>query len=206
MFNAKTAQELLTKPGETTQLLVRAKPGVSQEQLAKSLKTALAGETASGNAPLDVVTGDALAKETQSAVNTIFGFINTFFSAFAFIALFVSIFVISNSFSILVKQRTRENAMLRTLGASSKQILATTFGEALAVGVTILGLIAVVLGWRSSRRRTRRRRSAGTAAGSDASSATASSATGSRGDGGPTGPPQVNLEALALESTSRLSP
>ena len=78
--------------------------------------------------------------------------------------------------------------------------------EALAVGVTILGLIAVVLGWRSSRRRTRRRRSAGTAAGSDASSATASSATGSRGDGGPTGPPQVNLEALALESTSRLSP
>jgi putative ABC transport system permease protein len=145
LFNAKTAQELLTKPGETTQLLVRAKPGVSQDQLAKSLKAALAGETASGNAPLDVTTGDEIAKETQTAVNTIFGFINTFFSAFAFIALFVSIFVISNSFSILVKQRTRENAMLRTLGASSKQILATTFGEALAVGV-LASLVGVFAG------------------------------------------------------------
>ncbi len=135
LFAPKTAQEFLGRPGEASQLIVRAKPGVTQSALAKKISVALTGDKASGGAPLETVTGEALDKETQSFVNTIFKFINTFFNAFAFIALFVSIFVISNSFSILVKQRTRENAMLRTLGASSKQILATTFGEALAVGL-----------------------------------------------------------------------
>jgi putative ABC transport system permease protein len=144
LFSPETAQELLGRPGEASQLIVRAKPGVAQAALAKSISTALAADKASGGAPLETITGEALDKETQSFVNTIFKFINTFFNAFAFIALFVSIFVISNSFSILVKQRTRENAMLRTLGASSKQILATTFGEALAVGLlaSIVGVFA----------------------------------------------------------------
>ncbi len=135
LFSPKTAQEMLGRQGEATQLIIRAKPGVTQDLLAKRVSAALASEKASGGAPLETITGEALDKETQSFVNTVFKFINTFFNAFAFIALFVSIFVISNSFSILVKQRTRENAMLRTLGASSKQILATTFGEALAVGL-----------------------------------------------------------------------
>jgi putative ABC transport system permease protein len=135
LFTPKIAQELLGRPGEASQLIIRAKPGVTQSAVAKSVSAALASDRASGGAPLETITGEALDKETQSFVNTVFKFINTFFNAFAFIALFVSIFVISNSFSILVKQRTRENAMLRTLGASSKQILATTFGEALAVGL-----------------------------------------------------------------------
>ena len=135
LFSPKTAQEMLGRQGEATQLIIRAKPGVTQDVLAKTISAALSSEKASGGAPLETITGEALDKETQSFVNTVFKIINTFFNAFAFIALFVSIFVISNSFSILVKQRTRENAMLRTLGASSKQILATTFGEALAVGL-----------------------------------------------------------------------
>ena len=144
LFSPKTAQEMLGRQGEATQLIIRAKAGVTQDVLAKRVSAALASEKASGGAPLETITGEALDKETQSFVNTVFKFINTFFNAFAFIALFVSIFVISNSFSILVKQRTRENAMLRTLGASSKQILATTFGEALAVGLlaSIVGVFA----------------------------------------------------------------
>ena len=144
LFNPKIAQELLGRPGEASQLIIRAKPGVTQSAVAKSVSAALASDRASGGAPLETITGEALDKETQSFVNTIFKFINTFFNAFAFIALFVSIFVISNSFSILVKQRTRENAMLRTLGASSKQILATTFGEALTVGLlaSVVGVFA----------------------------------------------------------------
>jgi putative ABC transport system permease protein len=145
LFTPKTAQELTGRVGEASQLIIRAKPGVTQDALAKSVSKALASDTASGGAPLEVITGEALDKETQGFVNTIFKFINTFFNAFAFIALFVSIFVISNSFSILVKQRTRENAMLRTLGASSKQILATTFGEALAVGL-LASAVGVVAG------------------------------------------------------------
>jgi putative ABC transport system permease protein len=145
LFTPKVAQELVGRPGEATLLIVRAKPGVTQETLAAKVKTALKSDTASGGAKLEVITGEALDKETQGFVNTIFKFINTFFNAFAFIALFVSIFVISNSFSILVKQRTRENAMLRTLGASSKQILASTFGEALAVGL-LASAVGVVAG------------------------------------------------------------
>ncbi len=144
-FNPKIAQELVANPGESQQILVRATPGTTQEQLAKSVRASVASETAIGGTKLEVLTGAALDKETQGFVNQIFKFLNIFFNAFAFIALFVSIFVISNSFSIVVKQRTREMAMLRTIGAGRKQVLGATFFEALAVGV-IASAVGIVAG------------------------------------------------------------
>jgi putative ABC transport system permease protein len=152
-FNDKTAQELLSAPGQAQQILVRAKAGTTQDQLAASIKSALASKTAVGGGKLEAITGLALEKETQSFVNQIFNVLNIFFNAFAFIALFVSIFVISNSFSIVVKQRTREMAMLRTIGAGRSQILLATFFEALLVGVLasavgVFGGLGVAIGIR----------------------------------------------------------
>ena len=134
-FNQKVGQEVLLQPGFAQSILVRGEKGVSEDVLAKSVNSAITGMEFTGKTQIEVITGTKLQKEQLSFVNLIFGVINTFFSAFAVVALFVSIFVISNSFSIVVAQRTREMAMLRTLGASRGQILGSTFFEALAVGV-----------------------------------------------------------------------
>ena len=61
---------------------------------------------------------------------------------FAIIALLVGAFMIFNTFSITVAQRTRENGLLRALGASKRQVLGSVLAEAVAVGI-----IASLLGW-----------------------------------------------------------
>ncbi len=150
-FDETTGPELLFKKGLVQNFLVRADNGVSQAQLKSALTKTLDATEFEGKTTLEVLTGDKLQKEAQTVVGQVFGFINTFFSAFALVALFVSIFVISNSFSILVAQRTKEMASLRILGASRKQILSATFGEALLVGVVasaigVLGGLVIATG------------------------------------------------------------
>ena len=83
-------------------------------------QTTLKEAKSTNGSAIESITGAALEKENLSFVNQIFTFINIFFNAFAVVALFVSTFVISNSFSIVVAQRTREMAMLRILGAKTQ--------------------------------------------------------------------------------------
>ena len=63
-------------------------------------------------------------------VGEFIGFLKTALLIFAGVALFVAAFLIFNTFSITVAQRTREFAMLRTLGANRRQILASVVIEA----------------------------------------------------------------------------
>ena len=78
--------------------------------------------------------------ETESIQNSL-GFLNTLLLVFAGIAVFVGAFIIFNTFSITVAQRTKEFALLRTMGASRGQVLRSVMLEAL-----IVGLIASILG------------------------------------------------------------
>ena len=144
-FSPKGGQELLLKDGEVQNILVRAKPGVTQEALVKALDAALKDAKSINGQKVESITGAALEKENLEFVNTVFKFINIFFNAFAVVALFVSVFVISNSFSIVVAQRMKEMAMLRILGAKRSQILSSTVLEALAVGL-IASLVGVFAG------------------------------------------------------------
>src|SRR5205085_4103340 len=73
------------------------------------------------------------------------GFFNTFLLVFAGISLFVGAFMILNTFSILVAQRTRELGLLRALGASRGQVLASVVGEAALVGL-VASAAGVLLG------------------------------------------------------------
>ena len=68
-------------------------------------------------------------------VNQFIGIFNTFLLTFALIALFVGAFLIANTFSILIGQRTRELALLRAVGASRSQVTRSMLGEALVVGL-----------------------------------------------------------------------
>ena len=86
-------------------------------------------------ATVDVKTGaQAAASESNDASKSINSFLQPALLAFGGVAVFVGAFIIFNAFSITVAQRRREFAMLRALGASRRQVLATVTGEALAMG------------------------------------------------------------------------
>jgi putative ABC transport system permease protein len=129
-FTLEGAQRhLLTRPGKVTSILVQGAPGVSQEELARRLRPQLP----SG---VEAITGAQLSDERITDINQGFvGFFRTFLLIFAAIALFVAMFSIANTFSIIVAQRTRESALLRAIGASRRQVLGSVVLEALAVGL-----------------------------------------------------------------------
>src|SRR5262249_15572907 len=98
-------------------------------------------------ASVDVRTGKEQAAKQSSDQKKNFKFLTTILLSFGFIAVFVGGFIIFNTFSITVAQRTREFAMLRTLGASRRQVLVSVFLEALVIGLfaSIVGLIGGIL-------------------------------------------------------------
>src|SRR6516165_10855517 len=137
LFTTPAAQKLVAAPGKYTSILFVAKPGVSQQQLVSNLKQALPHGT-------EAITGATLIKEQQDQFAQMLSFFNTFLLVFAVIALLVGAFMIFNTFSITVAQRTRENGLLRALGASKRQVLGSVIAEAVAVGIiaSAIGLAA----------------------------------------------------------------
>ncbi|WP_042397694.1 ABC transporter permease [Streptacidiphilus carbonis] len=142
---ADAQRYLLPRAGEVSTLLVKAAPGTSQEQLVRTIDTVLPAQD-------EAVTGAQAAQEDTTNVSS--GFLSVFTTVllvFAGIALLVATFTIHNTFAIVVAQRTRENALLRALGAARRQILGATLAEAVAVGLTaslagLLGGIGVATG------------------------------------------------------------
>jgi putative ABC transport system permease protein len=136
-FDFETAKRLVGEPGQVDNISVTAAEGVSRTELRDRIQAALPAEQ-----HLEAITGDQLVEETQTAIESGMGFFSTFMLVFAAIALFVATFIINNTFSILVAQRTRELALLRALGASRAQVRASVVGEAMALGVvaSIAGL------------------------------------------------------------------
>lgn len=149
LWTTAEAQRVVGEDGKFNAISVVAEDGVSQNELKGNLEDALT----SGDVDTEVLTGQEITEETQTDIKRSLSFLTTFFTAFAVIALFVGTFVIYNSFSIIVAQRTREMALLRAIGASRKQVRRAVLVEALAVGIVgsvvgfILGLgVATMLG------------------------------------------------------------
>jgi putative ABC transport system permease protein len=137
-FDLPTAQRLFGKEGKLDEIAVAAKPGVSDQQLIAEIERVIPADT-------QVRSGQAQATEDAEDTNEFISFLQNFLLAFAGVALFVGSFVIANSLSITIAQRTREFATLRTLGASRRQVLGSVIVEALVVG-TIASLIGLFLG------------------------------------------------------------
>ncbi len=126
--------------GKATAIYVKAADGVSQGELKDRIRSALP------QSDLIVQTGREDADEQASILNDLIGKIIRYaLLAFAGVAILVGAFIIYNTFSITVAQRTREFAMLRTIGASRRQILASVIGEALIIGL-FASLAGIVLG------------------------------------------------------------
>lgn len=130
MWTTEEAQRVIGEEGRYAAIGVVAEDGVSQDELAASISEALGG-----NEGVEVLTGAEVTEETQSDIKESLGFFTQFLLVFAFIALFVGTFVIYNSFSIIVAQRTREMALLRAIGARRRQVRTSVLVEAIVVGV-----------------------------------------------------------------------
>jgi putative ABC transport system permease protein len=139
-FDLPTAQRLFERVGKLDQIRAKAKPGTSPAQLAAEIRNVLPAGT-------QVKTGQAQARSDAKDTESFLNFLQDFLLAFGAIALFVGAFVIANSLSITITQRTRELATLRTLGGSRAQVIISILIEGLAIGAiaSVLG-IAVGLG------------------------------------------------------------
>ena len=137
-FDLATAQRLFDKRGELDEIAVAARAGVSNEQLIGQIRPVLPPNTR-------VIAADQQAEEDAADTNEFITFLQGFLLAFAGIALFVGSFVIANSLSITIAQRTREFATIRTLGGSRRQVLGSIIIEALVVG-TLASVVGLFLG------------------------------------------------------------
>ena len=137
-FDLPTAQRIFNKPGKLDEIAVAAAQGVSDEQLVQQIQGILPANT-------EVQTAAEQARSDAEDTDEFISFLQTFLLVFAGVALFVGAFVIANSLSITIAQRTREFATMRTIGASRRQVLTSIIVEALVVGV-IASLIGLFLG------------------------------------------------------------
>ncbi|NLA34653.1 MAG: FtsX-like permease family protein [Actinobacteria bacterium] len=133
--------EAMTVLGKTGYdiVLLEARDGVSQRELADRVASIMSPE-------VEVLTGADYTDETQAEIADVVGLFTKPILAFGFIAVFVGVFVIYNTFSIIVAQRTRELALLRAVGASRKQILGSVLIEAVVIGA-VASVVGVAFGW-----------------------------------------------------------
>ncbi|HXV56869.1 MAG TPA: FtsX-like permease family protein, partial [Gaiellaceae bacterium] len=134
IFDLPTGQQLLDREGQVDAISVAGVEGTTTEELIAQIEPVLPPDA-------QVRSAQAEADDEKEEISEFTSFIEYFLLAFAGIALFVGAFVIFNTLSITVAQRTREFATMRTVGASRRQILWSVIVEALAIG-----LIASVIG------------------------------------------------------------
>ncbi|MFB3738479.1 MAG: ABC transporter permease, partial [Candidatus Velamenicoccus archaeovorus] len=127
-FDLPTAQSVLQREGRFDEVDVLGEPGTDAAGLRQAVQEALPPG-------VEAVTATTVAQEAQEAVAEGLGFVRTGLLVFAFVSLFVGAFIIFNTFSIIVAQRTRELGLLRALGASRRQVTRSVLLEAVLVGL-----------------------------------------------------------------------
>ena len=137
IFTLPTAQQIFQKQGRYDTINIAAKSGTSPAELVSEIRPLLPTDA-------QVRTGQAQAQQATKDTSGFLNIFQSFLLAFGGIALFVGSFVIANTLSITIAQRTRELATLRTLGATRRQVLRSVMLEALVIGLlaSIVGLFA----------------------------------------------------------------
>jgi putative ABC transport system permease protein len=139
-FDPSSAQKIFGTPGVWDNLTIAAAPGVSDATLRDRVAAVLPPK-------VEAITAAQSTKQDANQIKQGLGFFNTVLQVFAGVALFVGMFLIFNTFSMLVAQRSRELALLRAIGASRSQVNRSVLLESLAVGlVSSLGGFAAGYG------------------------------------------------------------
>lgn len=141
LFDTATAQRLFHSVGAYDEIDVKAAPGTSQSALRSAIDAALPKDRVS------TTTGQKLADDQAEQISAAMSGMKTGLLVFAGIALFVGTFIIANTFTMLVAQRTKELALLRAVGASRRQVTRSVLIEAFVVGaVAAVGGLAAGVG------------------------------------------------------------
>lgn len=139
IFSTEGAQDIFFEGKDVfNRISLTAAEGVSQAQLVAAADKVLPQG-------FESATGDQVAEESQDAIGSFLDVIKTFLLVFAIIAVIVGGFIIVNTFSILIAQRTRELALLRALGASRRQVTRSVLVEAFVLSM-IASTAAIGLG------------------------------------------------------------
>ncbi|HLH15406.1 MAG TPA: ABC transporter permease, partial [Solirubrobacteraceae bacterium] len=134
IFDFPYAQRLFGLQGKLDSISIAARHGYTPAQVLREVRPLLPRNA-------QARTGEAQAQQATKETNGFLSIIQDFLLAFAGVALFVGSFVIANTLSITIAQRTRELATLRTLGATRRQVLRSVLLEAF-----VIGLLAAVVG------------------------------------------------------------
>jgi putative ABC transport system permease protein len=134
-FTTPEAQRLFNLPGQFQTIEVAIAPGADPAAVMAEIAPLLPERT-------EVVDNAVVVEESQQDVGSLVTTFGNVLLGFAGVTLFVSAFLINNTFTIVVGQRIRELALLRAVGASERQVASSVLVEALAVG-----LVASVIGF-----------------------------------------------------------
>jgi len=137
-FDTATAQVLFGEPGFFDTIQVAGADGVTQAGLTARLSSVVPEGA-------EALTGAVIARENADAATQGLQIVGILFTVFAAIALFVGSFIIWNTFTMIVSQRSREIGLLRAIGATRRQVLGSLVTEALVIGAAASAL-GVVLG------------------------------------------------------------
>ena len=137
LFTLDEVRRVTRKQGRFDQISVAAAPDVTSEELTRRLKQELP-------ASVEAETGVENTQSQKDDVGEFISILKTALLIFSGVSLFVAAFLIFNTFSITVAQRTREFSMLRTIGASRRQLVRSVVAEAAVIGLlaSVLGLLA----------------------------------------------------------------
>ncbi|MFD5398788.1 ABC transporter permease [Streptomyces sp. NPDC127097] len=136
LFDTATAQQLFLHPGQFDELVIGAAPGTDQQELTAKVTEVLPKDRATATS------GTELAAEQSRMVSSQNKALTQTLLTFAGIALFVGVFIIANTFTMLISQRSREIALMRAIGASRRQVVRSVLAEA-----ALLGLISSAVGF-----------------------------------------------------------
>jgi len=136
MFDPATAQQVLGAGDSYDTIDMTLDDGADPAAVQAAIEDILPPRT-------EVVTGAQVAEETADDINSIISIFGNGLLAFAFITTFVSAFIINNVFGITISQRLRELALMRAVGASTKQVRRMIVAEALIISITatVLGIL-----------------------------------------------------------------
>ena len=136
-FARQDAQQILDAPDQWDTIDIRIEQGANLGAVKAAVQQVLPPRT-------EVVTGEQVSEEASDSINQIISIFGTGLLIFAFITAFVAAFIINNVFGITIGQRLRELALMRGIGASTKQVRRLIVLEALIISLTatILGILA----------------------------------------------------------------
>ncbi|MFI2258680.1 ABC transporter permease [Streptomyces tubercidicus] len=137
LFDTRTAQKLFLHPGQFHEIAVAAKTGTDHSELTDRVRALLPDKGAKATSRED------LAAEQAEQIGEQTGFLTKMLLGFAGIALFIGAFIIANTFTMLIAQRSREIALMRAVGASRRQVVRAVLIEAalLGLGASAVGFV-----------------------------------------------------------------